>query len=1470
MATLLQTIAQDLNRSLLHGARQKSSDEQILPATVLDGRQAPTTVEQLTQGVQLLYQADPKGNLIPQPGGDGDVGKTHAAVTAALEDPGTYFSLSEEKQIPDWIYQQKIFSLPAKPAPEDTLAVGDRKLVRLPAGVLREAALQGSVDTMPPPAPVSLCKVITKKRENASFQQLDPLDQKQWQFALLLRCPIDPAWDKGGNVPVFELGGIPQSERWYLDWLGLLEDLGKKLTAPRVRLWIEKPLKPNQTEPDRIEITQWVIARRNLTGLARPGTDSLAADEAVVNYPYAVTEANSEDTLRLAQMASITNSGGYYLQAYQAAAGGDLNFAPEPHTLILVQCFPNTAAQEGVSAVQLPPYANAAIFPKEAQQPDPANPLEPSVVRFEGLKHVVSEPYAPAGCVSFGWRQALPAIVDKTKDFLPSSKVGFARSIHLLDYDVKDGNQTPILQWQEQVKWTQDNTTGEWKRSSDSTSEACIGNSGPALSPVKPLPGQDEQNARIAALRMDIPPAASDEHGEDEPPNPSWYYYRVTVRFAQDADGFGYLNDAKLRNLTMRAGLRDIYGNRLLQDLAAQSKKIYYTDSLVPPGEWPGFAFAIYPSAPGRVTLQMRYSKPQKSNGGVSADPNDIRRQLTRIQAQIKGASDDIAIDLDDPVFSFTLAQGNPSIKQALLPLLASAVTGAETAEPQTPPAFDVAFKDGIPMDRPYLFTPSLVVRRTNLDYLPADGYPADPDLQAAIKEQISKAVATMTLAAKAFDANSNTAGVFGDIANNFATLIAPQLHCQAAMRRNRFNEHELWFAPNAIFPKARTEPPVFSTPRPMSNTLGADSFPIPDFATTQSVAKWRDFPLTKTNVAKIDFDLVGRRVFNLLETLSNPTAITSRAPSPDQPQSGLLWAQIMAAKDGVATYLGDPGNGYIQSFFVQTRDAARPEGIQRMAQDAFQRDLRLFYGVDALVQWPLDVQPIKGGVTNFYGKSQPVIDPATPPQPAFSDFVLNAKQDSGGTGLVGRLTVTYNLPTGEGGNFKNWKTSSYTAQITHLQLPVPGESETYIFNQGEWLELVAPQNSKDVTALTYATPVTVPAVVRNFPNEPSIPATQPVTSIMGIPNNPFPLPEELAGWGWQVQIDTDDVASDILYLEVAYNADEASSKSQDDVADASDDWEAKSLLQALVVLGKLADLPASKWTESNGQRALEALPYLLGNLLRQLRRANAPATAADGTVQQKDYFTLPLSALKELTAAPGNWVAAKDVVATIEHSGDFPEHQIPKNVARVTVGPARIKDSQNQDKLSVPLRLFGTNAAWNYRPGVRLKRNYNLVDGLDTTPSLVYECGPVYFSGFVPVANRWTQITIVEVASQSQLSDALKDSMEKILGKDATLASYLLRLDCKHAFNIVGDTKAINPFAIFPADYNYTSTAKTATDITRSYANWLGGSSPADLLSRIPGAAFLLGIQVARRDAVNRVLLEVEALSFDATKASP
>jgi hypothetical protein len=129
-----------------------------------------------------------------------------------------------------------------------------------------------------------------------------------------------------------------------------------------------------------------------------------------------VSADEDKDALRLLQMGSITNSGGYFLRA-----GTDLTDA---ETLILTVVLkqvsdPNTESAESAS---LPKAANAlALVPDTVAD----------TIRFNGLEHVQVAPFVPPGVLAFGWTRTEPKT--KTTD---EDKFGYG-TISLVEYSPK-------------------------------------------------------------------------------------------------------------------------------------------------------------------------------------------------------------------------------------------------------------------------------------------------------------------------------------------------------------------------------------------------------------------------------------------------------------------------------------------------------------------------------------------------------------------------------------------------------------------------------------------------------------------------------------------------------------------------------------------------------------------------------------------------------------------------------------------------------------------------------------------------------------------------------------------------------------------------------------------------------------------------------------------------------------------------
>ena len=141
---------------------------------------------------------------------------------------------------------------------------------------------------------------------------------------------------------------------------------------------------------------------------------------------------DTEDAIRLLEMASIANSGGYFLRLneHDEITGEDLDTV----SLVIVIFLPGGKVRDDLPNSQvLPAFANAIAF---AASTGP----QPRLIRFEGHKHVNIEPTAPPGCVQIGlvrrmgWAAPDPS---KPEVYVDKAK-GFAESIHLTDIEISD------------------------------------------------------------------------------------------------------------------------------------------------------------------------------------------------------------------------------------------------------------------------------------------------------------------------------------------------------------------------------------------------------------------------------------------------------------------------------------------------------------------------------------------------------------------------------------------------------------------------------------------------------------------------------------------------------------------------------------------------------------------------------------------------------------------------------------------------------------------------------------------------------------------------------------------------------------------------------------------------------------------------------------------------------------------------
>lgn len=1468
---LLRSLAQDLNRSLLHGARKPNGLGQPRPATVLTGQQAAASKELLGRGIEVLLDGTAQTTLVAQ-----EVESTFQAVqyaltmptstpgqhsTVPLQSPGNeYFDLTPDPGVPTWTYHQRAMSLPERPSPEDFIVSSGRRFLRQPSSILREA------DSELPPAPdptatveFSLCRAVERAVPGTPQPRLsiEPLEATDWSPALLLRTRVDRAWAPSeAPYPVFEIKGIPQDERWYLDQLGLLagdDGTGGGELPPDtgVRLWLE--WEPDAADDalvtrERREITDWVLTRRNLTGLARPGEESFFRRRGAPALPFSATQAEAKETLQLLQMASITNTGGYFLRAVLPA---DLPLSSLPGDriwlAISVKLKPQPVPGRTSQTVSL--AANALEFAD-------AFAIEALLVRFESRKHISLQPFAPPGTLAFGWRRTIPPFGEM------NTSAGFAQSVHLIDYEVRDA-AGPIDSYMEVLAMGGEDAPPvlQWER------EQCAADAGPALSPLKSLArefadggGRRDAETPIAALSLDD--FAGPNGTTASPDDAKYWFYRTTVRYAYEGL-YARLADPARRNLTVQSGFRDIFGNRIAPAFEQQEKTLCYTDPLLPPGEWPFVSMQVVPTASNRLLFQARFHKPEPSEEEKKHKVDvSVRRKLLLALEQLRGAADEVSIGLSDfdvatgrpvdPTTRFHYREtGTPTIRQALISLLEKASVDPFPAEAVLVEAV-VEVAAPARFSQPSLFVPALVVRRTAFlppaEMLPGGQSPEEKALRDAIARQIEQACALMPLRNAPFVVGEEPppAPEFQMVAEAFEDVLTPAAGVKAALRRNRFNEHELWFVPAVSLPTVRAGAPVYASARPLSTVRGADTFTVPEFDPngppegTLVVGQWtQGFPLVgNAGFQKQDYDGLARGVFGFFEGILTPREITLGAEQP-------VWRQILATKLQLARTLGDPSTSFLVPIFAD-ETPAKP-GLKRMATDAFERNLSAFYAVDTVAQFPVLLPPLDAGKINYYGQIEAGIDtPAGPPplaKPTYSDFVLSAAFDaSSESDRSARLTLLYDMAPSEEDRWRECLTQSITARITHLQLPVPGDAPAHEFDLGQWLKLARPA---DLALKAGGDPLQIPVIKRAFPAEPSIEdcrSLQPAVS-----------PEHLADWQWQITYLAEKSNADRLFFDIAYNVDETPppvsranpARREDTIA-----WEPANLLQALIALDRLsvhwAKLRAG--SAASAANALNAANVLLTSLAAQLvktRRASREQPVVD----------------KFIYAVRTGGPDEEEV-----KNADNPRVQ-KAIMAKDNTAPNALMQKYTFTSELNSLTLFGPEGAVNYRPAISLKRNDDLDDSgaRSTNPVLVYECGPVLWNTAARVTNLWPH-PISFPPTTGSLTAALEDALGKIF-HGADVSQLAARVDLWHIFEN-GPMRAVDPPAIFSVDTRFLGVHDLADKIVQSYQQALSPYGQAlAVLRELTAPRLRIRLQVSQPSAgqtISRLLLDITALEFD------
>ncbi|WP_395745614.1 hypothetical protein [Prosthecobacter sp.] len=620
--SIVANIARDMNRQVLGGGRcLNDQTKKMEPAGLLTGQQAPVNpADMKTYDVRYRKNGtDIPGGLLSGHRSTVDRAYT-AAKTALTGDMGVYFDLQEDFSVPTWLLTPKQFTISTALAPEEFVNIDNtHRVARLPAPALIEAASKSPK--------VSYCKVIKLEEDNATSLALETIPKADWKSAILLRCPVRLAPSPpektsrtrrgktnraAARAPVvYELKGIPQGDRWYLDQLHLLPgptETAVPLAGATLMLFVE--FTNANKERQRTLVSEWTMARDNLSGLARPGsTFQLNLQHLKSNsLPYTAESDSAgtdpSDALRLLQMASITNNGGYYFRVITSDV--DLSaVAGEDIVLCVVLLLPdNRRLRSADESRSLPVYANAIEF-STAPTGDPAD-TQNRILRFDEKEHFNITPTSPPGCLTFGWTRHLPWPMDPKLDVRDPN--GFAESIHLVDYEVADSNGKLITSWSPIPDSYDIDPDKNWK------SCVCAADSITPLSPTKDIgiaaplfDYRDLQDKRVAARYL---PTSTDQtkRAARATAGEHTFKYRTTVRFAYK-DVFKRMAVEADAEFALTAGFRDLYGNRLFAGSAKANRTLIYTDALIKPQDWPGFHFAASAKG-GQLCLKVWFERP--------------------------------------------------------------------------------------------------------------------------------------------------------------------------------------------------------------------------------------------------------------------------------------------------------------------------------------------------------------------------------------------------------------------------------------------------------------------------------------------------------------------------------------------------------------------------------------------------------------------------------------------------------------------------------------------------------------------------------------------------------------------------------------------------------------------------------------------------------------------------------------------
>lgn len=1421
--TRLDQIARDLSRTLLHGSRVTDNSGHVRPATIATAQQIRVD---LPPSGPMSFEFSVGGATTPVLISRPDAINSQTFMTDALgKDRAKYLTLAADDTLPTWVFSQRSYTI-ANPVPKE-----DRIKIEVPDPARPGKKREFAITKLPASALAEVSPTtdsfVSLTRFDSTRNSMVALPRSGWQPAIMLRFKLKPAPDLPAGTQIFVLEGTPQGDRYFLDRLGLLDAFLSATPDPNPPDIEAVALALQETAAGTpAKIDDWTIIRTNLTREARSGETALtlAAAAGPGALPFVAIsggDANQDkDAVRLLQMISITNSGGYFLRTANAPAKAD--------TLVLsivLKAQPDSVTDHEEST-WLPRAANAVAL---------ASATAPDSIRFNGLEHIQIAPAVPPGHVLFGWTRSEPE--SKTS---PEDKFGYG-TISLVDYSAIDGTGQQV-----------------GKESPDTVV---------AISPSKPLDGKSFERkssvaasgvigahhlhtGKVAAIRLGGRASASAVTATATTTGTFDQHFRATLQcFDEETQQSPYwrLSDKSRSQIIFTPGFRDVFGNRFEAAAApAVRRRLFYTDPLTNPAEWPGIRFAAYPgqqSGKPYLYLEMQY---RYLNKGEKKDSR--RKRLQEIRAQLLGANADVATTISaDPIVSGTVNLSTAKLADQISKWIdLEEANNDQKNDPLVEPLEPIAC-DGAVIGL-VKFEPTLTITRTNADYGPDGDLPDNAVLAAQIKAQILTASSRVWLQAasasptslpqlSALAAAPRPNDEFREVAKAFQDNLSAAMKMQVGFLRNRFNEHELWLVPNRFFPAAPSASSYadwfFATARPLSNKLGTESFRVPDFnasCTTSGPDCWRNRPIVAQTVIDQDLDELGRVAFRLVEQESTALAVmTDRG-------NATAARRLLSEREQIAltltSFQGDGGPGYLVPLYDKP-DGLEPAGVVRACKDAFLGNLNAFYDIDTVIQLPLaaagsdKILTFEGKVTATFAAG------SAAPRPLVSNVLIG--------GGDGKVTVLYDLPPGTRDYIAVQRLERITALIHHIQLPLKegAPKDKNLFNQGPWLELVEPQQ------LAWKAPADfIPVADRRFPAKPVIKATETLLPWLNTATPPITASNAslLVRWGWRFTFGLIEASrSDVVHVTVRYNEPPAASGTASALTAAAAEWRPQSVLNSLVALKLLQD---NLHNVSEPERL--QITADLATFLRQTLAGEAAMTALAAAARPKDHFAIGYE-----QTTPDAYLGGRAIM------------QGPISVAwcaaanTQTVTVSALADATNNNAV-----LTGNAPVRNYRTALLLLRNekFGPVTGPAANPSLIYECAPVESPLECWASNVWPQTLTFDLTGHT-LHQGLGDFFAGLL-LGADLSSINLEVGAALRWQS-GKLEGTTPFSILPIDIKPTgfNAANAVADFVHGkYTALLGSSIPPDVTPKLR-----LHVKITTPDTgeARRTLLNLTAIDF-------